>query len=126
MVNIASPRVFLPPFGYVPARDRNFSKLGKVLGPPVPFHSSAQADPGSRTVLVPASGHPQAREGSQELAQANPGPQKAVGLTGLQKSWQGRRRQGAVKWACEVGSSQDTWGLLSVIAPTFSGPPQRV
>lgn len=78
-MNVSPPRVFPPPLGYVPARDRNFSKLGKVLEPPVPFHSSAQTDLGSRTVLVPASGHPQAWEGSQELAQANPGPLKGFG-----------------------------------------------
>lgn len=30
-------------------------------------------------MLVPASGHPQAQEGSQELAQDNPGPQKGAG-----------------------------------------------
>lgn len=100
VVNVSSFLWSFFPLLLMSQPDRNVPKLGKVL---VPFHSSAQADPGSRAVLVPASGHPQAWEGSQGLAQDSPGSRKvwALGLTGLQKCWQGQRWQGAVKWACE-------------------------
>ena len=89
----------------------------QVLGPSVPLHSSAQTDPGSRAVLVPVSGHPQAQEGS--LLRTILGPRKvlAVGPTGLQKCRDGGGREQRSGHVRDQADSQDTWGLLSGIVP---------
>lgn len=59
-----------------PSQGQKFPQIRKRVRPSVPFHSSAQADPGCKAMLVSVSGHPQAQEGSQGLAQDSPGPLK--------------------------------------------------